>query len=65
MGSDKNNDVTIVASDIHNLKRRSCKMKEAFTVVSTGFEGDITQKIFVGTPSLILSQTQRYVLNNE
>jgi len=44
---------TIVASDMHNIKRRPTKMKDAFTAIDKRFGRDIAQKLLVETPDLI------------
>ncbi|WP_413698803.1 tyrosine-protein phosphatase [Psychromonas sp. KJ10-10] len=46
-------EVTIVASDMHNLKRRPSKMKEAFEDVKSRFSENVAKKLFVETPDLI------------
>jgi len=51
----ENNEVTVVASDMHNLKRRPSKMKQAFAAVRFRFGDEVAQKLFVETPSLIFN----------
>lgn len=49
----RNNDASIVASDMHNMKRRPSKMKEAFLAVSDELGENIAKQLFVTTPNLI------------
>ena len=49
----KKEQVTIVASDMHNQKRRPCKMKDAYRAVRIRFGDDVAHRLFVATPDLI------------
>ena len=46
-------EVSVVASDMHNIKRRPSKMKEAFLQVSEQLDLGAAEKIFSDTPGLI------------
>jgi len=46
-------EVTIVASDMHNVNRRPSKMKEAFSAVANQFGDECAKQLFVKTPNLI------------
>lgn len=49
----KNNEATIVASDMHNVNRRPSKMKDAFRAVRIRFGDEVANRLFVTTPDLI------------
>ncbi|PKG37344.1 tyrosine-protein phosphatase [Psychromonas sp. Urea-02u-13] len=48
-------EATIVASDMHNLTRRPCKMKEAFEAVATRCSQAMAERLFTDTPDLIFN----------
>lgn len=45
--------VTVVASDMHNLSRRPCKMKEAFAQISERLGKIDAERLFVTNPQII------------
>jgi len=45
--------VTIVASDMHNLSRRPCKMLDAYQLVCQRLGNDLADSLFIDTPSII------------
>ncbi|MEH6453610.1 MAG: CpsB/CapC family capsule biosynthesis tyrosine phosphatase [Psychromonas sp.] len=47
-------DATIVASDMHNLKRRPNKMKEAYNLVQKRFGLEVADSLFINTPQKII-----------
>jgi protein-tyrosine phosphatase len=49
----KDNEATIVASDMHNINRRPSKMKDAFRAVRIRFGDEVAQRLFINTPDLI------------
>lgn len=49
----KDNEATIVASDMHNITRRPSKMKDAYRAVRIRFGDEVAQTLFVTTPDLI------------
>jgi protein-tyrosine phosphatase len=49
----KKDQVSLVASDMHNQKRRPCKMKDAFRAVRIRFGDEVAHRLFVATPDLI------------
>ena len=49
------NYVTVIASDMHNLKRRPSKMAEAYDLVCKRFDQNTANKLFISTPELIFN----------
>ena len=51
----ESNHATLVASDMHNLKRRPSKMAEAYKLVCERFDKKIADNLFISTPKLIFN----------
>lgn len=46
-------EITVIASDMHNLSRRPCKMQQAYSAVQTRCGKDIAEQLFVINPKHI------------
>ncbi|MEI6896516.1 MAG: CpsB/CapC family capsule biosynthesis tyrosine phosphatase [Psychromonas sp.] len=49
----ENNEVTIIASDMHNISRRPCKMLEAYNAVKSRCSEKMAEQLFVSNPEMI------------
>jgi len=49
----RSNQVSLVASDMHNLKRRPSKMQEAFLSVCDELGKEVAEQLFIDTPNII------------
>lgn len=51
----KQNDVSVIASDMHSVSRRPCKMQQAYHAVESRCGADIAQQLFVNNPKQIFA----------
>lgn len=45
--------VTVIASDMHSISRRPCKMEQAYKLINTRYGSDVAEQLFVRNPELI------------
>ena len=59
----ENNQVTLIASDMHNLKRRPSKMKEAFLAIGAECGVKLAEQLLIDTPNLIFESNPTIWVN--
>lgn len=59
----EHNQVTVVASDMHNVKRRPSKMKDAFLAIDAEYGVKLAEQLLIETPNLIFESNPTIWVN--
>ena len=59
----EHNQVTVVASDMHNVKRRPSKMKDAFLAIDAEYGVKLAEQLLIETPNLIFESNPTIWIN--